>query len=108
MECVYLLDPLPTDRQKAEGSTLWMLSIKERRFINLYCQRLNSALMAPKACSRLPAFQTETHPAKFPLWKDNLSFSWLTLKSILKKANNMDFPGGPVVGIPLPTQGTQD
>lgn len=67
MECVYLLDPLQTDRQKAEGSALWMLSIKERWFINLYCQRLNSALMAPTACSRLLAFQTKTHPAKFPL-----------------------------------------
>lgn len=60
MKCVYLLDPLPTDRQKAEGSTLWMLSIKERWFINLYCQHLNSALMDPKVCSWLLVFQTKT------------------------------------------------
>lgn len=75
MECVSLLDPLPTDRQKAEGSALWMLSIKERWLINLYCQHLDFALMAPIVRSWLPVFQTKTHSAKFTLQKDNLRFS---------------------------------
>lgn len=74
MKCVYLLDPLPTDRQKTEGSELWMLSIKERWFINLYCQHLNSALMAPMVCSWLLVFQTKIHPAEFTLKNDNKFF----------------------------------
>lgn len=63
---------------KAEGSMHWMLSIKERWFINLYCQHLNFALLTTMVCSSFPVFKNQDHYR-------NLAVSFSCITIILSK-----------------------
>lgn len=61
-------------QKKAEGSMHWMLSIKERWFINLYCQHLNFALLTTMVYSSFPVFKNKDHYRNLAV-----SFSCITI-----------------------------